>query len=290
MNAVNNAANLLFDVFLTPFELLGAAWSLIIVSGLCGVLGLLVFKQISWQGGIKGVKGRIKGNIIAIRIYQDDLAIVGKSVGGVLARNFQYLGLNFGPILPLLAPMCLVVAQFVVRYSYEPLHVYETEAQVAALLPGQGTLIEIAMKDGEEAALSGLEVRLPDGIQAISPLVRSKSEGMAAIEVVARKQVDAEIMFVVDGRAVGSKRIVAGGEAPRSFQPVRVSSFWESWLYPAESMLPDESPLAKVSMTYGARDIGLPALPAGEGGVFLGFLVASMAIGFAALKPLNVTI
>ena len=141
-----------------------------------------------------------------------------------------------------------------------------------------------------EAALSGLEVRLPDGIQAISPLVRSKSEGMAAIEVVARKQVDAEIMFVVDGRAVGSKRIVAGGEAPRSFQPVRVSSFWESWLYPAESMLPDESPLAKVSMTYGARDIGLPALPAGEGGVFLGFLVASMAIGFAALKPLNVTI
>ena len=75
MNAINRAATSVFDVVLTPFEALGDGWALFLVSGVFGILCLLIFKQISWQKGIKATKDKIKGNMIAIRLYQDDLRI-----------------------------------------------------------------------------------------------------------------------------------------------------------------------------------------------------------------------
>ena len=103
MNTIHHVTTAIMDAVLTPFEMLGDELALILVSGIFGVLALLLFKQISWQKGIKAAKDRIKGHMIAIRLYQDDLAIVGKSVGSVMVRNVQYLGLNFLPILPLMA-------------------------------------------------------------------------------------------------------------------------------------------------------------------------------------------
>ena len=288
MNAVNRAASSIFDVVLTPFELLGVEVALLCVSGLTGILALILFKHISWQKGIKSVKDRIKGHMIAIRIYQNDLGIVFKSVFKVVLRNFQYLGLNFGPILPLLVPFVLVLAQLVVRYGFDPLPVIETEEEVAALLPGEGTLIEIEMKRGSEAAIRGLEVNLPEGIQARSPLVRSEVDGVAYLEVVARKPGAGEVEFLVDGRRVGTKEIVAGKDATRSMQPERVSGFWASWLWPAEDTFGRDSPLGRVAFDYPERDLRF--LPGGPIGILVVFFVSSMAFGLLILKPLKIQI
>ena len=157
MNFVNRAMGGLFDVVMAPIELLGVEWALILVSGIAGIGGLIVFKFISWQKGIKGVKDKIKGNLIAIRIYQDDLLLVAVSVGKILLRNFQYLGLNFGPILPLFAPFVLVLAQLVVRYGFAPIPVQEPGV---VLLPGQATQIEVQLAEGRCA---GRILDAPDG-------------------------------------------------------------------------------------------------------------------------------
>jgi hypothetical protein len=118
MNALNRAVTQAFDVLLWPFERLGVAWSLILVSGLFGIAALFLFKHVSAQRRIRYVKDRIKGHLIEIRIWQDDLGIVAKSTGKVLLRNFQYLGLNLLPFIPLSIPFVFVLAQLVVRYSY----------------------------------------------------------------------------------------------------------------------------------------------------------------------------
>ena len=136
MNFVNRAMGGIFDVVLAPLELLGIEWALILVSGIAGIGGLICFKFISWQGGIKDVKDKIKGNLIAIRIYQDDLFIVFKAVLKILVRNVQYIALNFGPLLPLFAPFVLVLAQLVVRYGYDPLPVVTAE-QADRMMPGE---------------------------------------------------------------------------------------------------------------------------------------------------------
>src|SRR5688572_15086974 len=156
MNALNALATKVFDVLLAPFELAGREVALLAISGIFGVLALLAFKHISWQKGIKATKDRIKGHLIEIRIYQDDLPIVSKAIGRVLARNLQYLALNLGPFLPLAVPFTFVVAQLVVRYGFDPVPVTGTHATAALVgerqlaLAGEGLSLAI---EGDEAAI-----------------------------------------------------------------------------------------------------------------------------------------
>lgn len=291
MNALNSAMTSFFDVALMPFEWMGNAAALIVWSGIFGVLALLVFKKISWQRGIKNAKDKIKAHMIEIRLYQDDLAVVGSAVAKVLARNFVYLGLNFGPILPLAIPFMLLTAQFVVRYAYDPLPVTPAETRV---MSGRGTLLDIEL--AASADVGGLEVSLPEGLKAVSPLVRVPSESRAFQEFVATAPGEYEIALELDG-VRETKRVVAGAQAARSMQPRRVSnrdwlnvSDTNRWplLWPAEPSFASDSPFRVVAIAYPSRDQGW--LPDGEGGILITVALASMLIGALALKPLGVQI
>ncbi len=287
MNAAHRAVSAAFDAILTPFELLGDTAALVLVSGVFGIIALLVFKQISWQAGIKATKDKIKGHMIAIRIYQDDLGIVFAAVSRIVLRNFQYLGLNFGPILPLLVPFLLIASQLVVRYAFDPLPVLD-EREAERMPAGRGTMLEVRMKSGRDAELSGLELQLPPHLKALSPLARNVRDGIAVMEVVAISPGTGDIQLLVEGHLVGTKSISAGDVAPRSMQPERVSSFWSSWLWPAEPTFPADSPIDSVFFDYPERDLGV--LPGGAFGVLLTFCLASIAFGIAVLKPLNIQI
>src|SRR5262245_56378599 len=233
MNSVHKVTSAVFDAVLAPFELLGNVAALVLVSGIFGVLALLLFKQISWQAGIKRTKDKIKGHMIAIRIYQDDLRIVFMSVLKVVLRNFQYLALNFGPILPLFVPFVLIASQLVVRYAFKPLPVV-TEAQAKSMLPGRGTMLEVRMKAGRGDEVEQLTIELPPFLKARSPLACNARDGVAVMEFVALGEGTADMQLLIAGKPVGTKSVSAGSVHPRRMQPERVSDFWSSWLWPAE--------------------------------------------------------
>ena len=283
MDALNNFFTSLFDAILTPLEWGGEAFALIFVSGVFGVLALWIFKHISWQAGIGRVKDQIKGNMIAIRIYQDDLVIVGKSVSKVLWRNLQYVTLNFGPFIPLAVPFVFVVAQTVVRYGFEPIPVVSTDG-----LAGAGNELRVEFKAGEKAECAGLEVLLPEGLEATSPLVRVPSQGLAFQEFVARAPGSYEITLRFADGSEETKAVVAGGEKDRLMQPERVAGAFSAMLWPAEERFGADSPLERVAFIYPESDLGW--LPGGPGGVLIVFVLASMLFGFIALKPLGVKI
>lgn len=285
MNAIHRAMGSIMDVFLTPFELLGTELALVLVSGLFGILALLLFKQISWQAGIKGTKDKIKGHMIAIRLFQDDLVVVGQSVLKVLVRNVQYLALNFGPILPLLIPFVLVMSQLVVRYAFDPVPVVEV---VEGETPRDKNIIEVVFKRDQAGSIRELELEYPPGIVPVSKLVRNGREGRAFQHFVATAPVAGDIRLLVGGTEKGTKAIVAGGERTRKMQPERVSGFWDSWLWPAEDTFGAESPVASVQFRYPDRE--LRYLPDGPFGILLTFFVASILFGVLILKPLNIQI
>jgi hypothetical protein len=284
MNTVNHALTALFDALLSPFELLGKPAALIAASAVFGVLALIAFKHISYQKGIKRAKDRIKGHLIEIRIYQDDLGLVSRAIGKVLGRNVQYLGLNFAPFLPLSIPFLFLIAQLVVRYAFAPLPVESADARP---LPGRGTMIEVELEAGEEQRIGGLEIVYPDGVRALSPLVRVRSEGRAFQEVVATQAGVHEIAFVLPGGERQSKRLAAG-TSERVMQPERVRGFFAALLWPAEDAFGPESAFSRIAFRYPDSELG--PLPGGTGGVLVVFLIASMVAGFVLLKPLGIEI
>jgi hypothetical protein len=284
MNALNHVVTRVFDVLLAPFELLGRTTALILVSGLFGIAALLAFKHISHQRGIKAVKDKIKAHVIAIRLYQDDLAIVGSSLGKVLLRNFQYLALNFGPFIPLSIPFVFVLAQLVTRYGYAPVPVH---AANAAVMPGKGTLIEVELARDRATLVKDLKLEYPPSIHAVSPLVRVPSEARAYQEVVAVAPGAHEFEIVLADGTREKKSLVAGVPL-RSMQPERGRGFFAALLWPAEDSFAGGSPLERVSFAYPDSDLGW--MPGGPSGVLIVFLVASMAFGALVMKPLGIQI
>jgi len=284
MNAVSHASTRIFDRLLAPLELFGFPFALVVTSAVFGILALIAFKHLSAQGRIKGAKEKIKAHLIEIRIYQDDLAIVGRAIGKVLLRNLQYLGLNLAPFVPLSIPFVLVLAQLVVRYGFEPVRVHP---QDEAILPGRGTMIEVELAGARAGDVSGLRIDLPDGVRALSPLVRIPSDGRAYQEVVAFAPVIGEIGFVLADGTRASKAMVAGVTSG-PLQPERARGSFSGLLWPAEDTLASDSPFERVRLEYPERRMGW--LPDGPAGILLAFLLVSMAAGILVLKPLKIQI
>lgn len=287
MNAINGVVTAVFDVLLRPLEAFGPELAIIVVSGVFGILALIAFKHISWQKGIKATKDKIKGHMIEIRLYQDDLGLVSKAIGKVLFRNVQYLALNFGPFVPLAFPFVLVAAQMVVRYGFEPIPVEENPA---ALMAAQGTTVRIELARGHEREANDLTLELPEGVEPLSPLVRVPAKGYAFQEVAVARPGEYDLKIGIGGRE-HVKKLYAGApeDAPRRMQGERVASFWAAMLWPSEDTFSRESGIALVKFTYPESDLGWLPL-SGPLGVLVWFVIASMVFGFVMLKPLGVQI
>ncbi|MBL8856928.1 MAG: hypothetical protein JNL28_00265 [Planctomycetes bacterium] len=285
MNALNHVVTAVFDVLLWPLEKLGPAYALVIASGLFGVLALIAFKYISRQQAIARVKNKIKAHLIEIRIYADDPRLVSRAIGKTLMRNVQYLTLNLLPFVPLSIPFTFVVAQCVVRYAFAPVPLH---ASATGLLAGQGTTLNVALSREFADQIKGLTIHFPDGLRAVSPLVRNTSEGRAWQEFIALTAGVHTIEFsLADGTRAG-KLLAAGAVTPRQMQPVRGRGFWSALLWPAEDAFEAPSPFAQIEFVYPDADLGW--LPSGAGGVLLVFVLSSMLFGLLALKPFKIQI
>jgi len=155
MSAVNAALRPVFDLLLAPF----AAWppivSLVVVSLLVSVLMLVVFKKTSNQAALAVVKRKIHAGIFEIRLFNDDLRAILRAQNEILRHNLTYLRLSLWPMLFLLPPLVLVIAQLQFHYGYQ------------GLRPGQRALLEV---DLSPEAASGARPRarldLPAGLRA----------------------------------------------------------------------------------------------------------------------------
>ncbi len=286
MNLVNGIANALFGLLDGPVRWFGPLPTLVLVSGVFGVLALIAFKHLSFQKRIKATKDRIKAHLIEIRIYQDDLGIVGKAILKVLGRNLQYLALNLLPIVPLALPFTIVAAQLVTRFGFAPVPVSAPADALHVTLAGQGTTLHIQLARGSEARVSELSLRYPPGVEAVSPLVRDPFAGEAWQEIVARAPGEHRIEIALGAET--QEKLFAAGVQPARLQPERGSGFWSALLWPAETSFGSGSGFERVSFEYPAREIAW--LPSGPGGVLVVFLISSMLFGLLLMKPLKVQV
>ena len=283
MNAINSAMNSLFDVLLTPLEAVGEGFAVYTLSGVFGVLALVVFKRISWQAGITATKGKIKGHMIEIRIYQNDLVLVSKAICKVLLRNVQYLALNFGPFIPLSIPFVIVAAQMVTRYGFDPMPIQEPG------LAGQGIELVIELNEDQKSSAADVSIDLPEGVSQASPIVRSPGQGRVFVELLPQVAGTYEIQIAVGDDAVTKMLYVGDEHRGRQMQGELVSSLLDVMLWPAEDSLSGTSFQRIALQSY--PESSPPWFPMGGPlGALLAFVVGSMVFGLIAIKPLGVQI
>lgn len=240
MQIVNTAIGALFDVLMTPFRPLGPWAGMLAISLLTGLLMLAVFKATSNQEGIRRTKNKIKAHLLELRLYKDNLSQSLRSQGSLLAANGKYMAFAIKPMLVMIIPVLLILAQLSVWFDKAPLRIGERAIVKVKLAKGQGS-----------AAAGAVEASLvaPAGVAVETPPLRIEEEGEVNWRIKAEASGRHLLIVGIGGKEI-SKLLVVGGPALSKVPASRVRGFGDELLHPGEKSLPRDSPIKAVEILY----------------------------------------
>lgn len=268
--AVNPVCTAIGDfvyALLAPFPV----WlGLTVLSVVTGVVMLIAFRYTSNQAAIGRAKDDIKASLLALKLYKDELRVTFQAQGRLLWAVLRLQRYVLTPVLVMLLPMMLALAQMGIRYQWRPLK------------PGERTLVKMTMRDkhadSPEVTLApcpGLVVEtgpIPGGGELVWR-VRGNEPGRYTLHF------DLENSPGSNGPSIEKEFVVADGFERVS--AMRAGSNWiDRLLHPAERPLRSRSPIAAIEIEYPEVDSWIY----GANWWVLYFFVISMAAALL-LKP-----
>ena len=298
MSLLNAFLAAVFDLLLAPFRQLPPIVGLVVVSLATAIAMLLIFKRTSNQTRLAAVKRQIHAALFEIRLFNDDLRAIFRAQGEILRHNLTYLRLSLVPMLWMIVPLVLVIAQLQFHYGY------------SGLTTGQPILLKAQIRDGVTVvgtqAQVALASTLPAGALAKAGAARDNAPLLDAPPQIEVKTpavwipATREVIWRISAQAAGSYEVqlrlgdrtysksirVSDGVVRRS--PVRLEpGFVNQLLYPAESPLPTDGAVASISVAYPEIDVSVLGL---ELHWMIVYFALSMIFAFALRKRFNVTL
>src|SRR5690242_16183574 len=129
----------------------------IVISIVIGLLMVIAFRYTSDQKAIGRAKDRLKANLLAVRLFQDQLPVVMRAYARILGGTGTYLRLAFTPLLIAILPITFLIIQLDRYLGWMP------------FVPGQTFLVEARVSDAE--ALNQARLQLPPQLSATAPAV-----------------------------------------------------------------------------------------------------------------------
>jgi hypothetical protein len=142
-----------------PPRIAGLPLSLVLVSIAAGVLMMLLFKVASNPAAIQRAKRRVQAQLLALRLFGDEPAIVWRAQIRLLTGNVRYLAVMLVPILAAAIPFMLAYPHLQALYGK------------SALPVGSETIMTIRLRTAG-AASPAPKVDMPAGLRADAPPVR----------------------------------------------------------------------------------------------------------------------
>jgi len=272
MQTTNRLLNAIFDPLLAPFGHVHPAFDLVVWPALMGVLAMAIYKAVSNQKSLARVKSQISMRLLEIRLFSHDILQVLRSTGMILLKNFVYLGNHMLPMVIMLGPFVVVLAQLVANYAYDPSP------------PGSVELLHVQLDPGAGVSPRDATLALPDGVVLDAPPVAT-ADHQVFWRLRAEQPGDHVLRVAIAG-AEYEKGWAVGGDARKV--PLRRLRGVEAILYPGEPALPADGPVLAIELGVHPRALG--PLPAGELGIVLWTFVLSLVAGFAVKGLFGVTL
>src|SRR5881296_1031724 len=101
---LNSIFTFLFGLVYGALRWLGPLWSLVGISALAGILLVWIFGKVSNQAAIEKTRNRLSAELIALRLFKDDLKVFFGIQFQVLIWTVKYLRHSLVPMLILMVP------------------------------------------------------------------------------------------------------------------------------------------------------------------------------------------
>lgn len=270
MDSFKNIMNALFDILLWPFKSLPPMWGLFFISIITGVFMLYIFKYTSNQEGIRRTKDKLKGFLLELRLYKDDVSLSLTAIKNIFVSNIRYLGFAFKPMIIIMVPMIFIIIQLASRYEYQPLS------------PGDETIISLTVK--EDTSLPDIKLAENQFVQILAPPVRIPTLNQVNWRIKALKEGDWNLVFNFENQS--EKKMLIVGRGLVQIAPTKVEKkSLNNLLYMAEPSISKDSFIKSISIQYPHRFFKVLNTRLHW---FLFFLLFSLLAGFSLKRLLGV--
>lgn len=233
---------------------------------------VLVFRFTSDQLAIHVAKDRLKAHLLALRLFQDQIPVVMRSYGRILLGTWHYLRLTIKPLLIIILPLILGIAQ---------------GDRYLGLLPvssGQPFLVKAQLRNQD--ALNDAKLVLPEGLSQTAPAVHDLSGSQVVWRVLAFH--DGNYAVTIQTRDQQFSKSVIVGSGLRRLSAIRLrGQFLRRMFFSADPRLPDSSAIQSIEIQYPAREISFARM---EWNWIWLFFVLSIVFGFFWKSLLGVEI
>jgi len=209
-----------------------ALWSLAPLSILTGVAVLIVFRHASDQAAIRRSKSLVFAHLLEFRLFMDEPRLILRAQRDLIVANGRLLKHLMRPVVILLVPMALVLAEMDAFYSRAPLPLR------------QPAIVTLQVKDTVMPAPS---LTVPAGITVETPAVRVLNERQISWRIRPTEASSGVLRFGSAGKVL-TKTISAGGGI-RYISQTRFGSVGNFLLHPTEWPFSDAGP-AWVEVRY----------------------------------------
>lgn len=225
-----------FDAVLAQLRFLPGYCALTVVAAGLAVVILLAFRYASDQRRLLATKNAIKGHLLELWLFRDDVPLVLRAQRKILRLNLRYLGLTLKPLLVSFVPMALVLISLDGWFGAQPLR------------PGDAAVVSVHLADA---------AAMPDHVSLDAN--GGLAVETAALRIPATGELDWRIRALQPGRhtvwlEIGGHRVdkdVVVSEALTRVAAVRASSaIRQAVLHPTEAPVPPELGVDRIEVHY----------------------------------------
>jgi len=245
MPVVFNSLAWIFDGLMKGLSWIHPLAGITGVCALTAVLVLIIYKYLSNQAAIRTTKARIKADFLAITLYKDSVRVLFSSAGSILWTNLKYVGLNGVPLLFMILPVSILMANLEAWHGNRPLR------------PGEKALVKVRFDPSLDLLKPDIQLRVPEGLHLAPRPVRMPAEHEIDWRVEAKKPGSYQLKLQVGLREI-EKSLAAGAGTRRLSVMRHRGGLWEWFLYSGEPAIPGNSPVESISVSYpsGQLDVG----------------------------------
>lgn len=226
------------QIILLPFAKMNPWMGMIVISILTALLMLFIYKKTSNQAGIKQAKDRIKAYILEMRLFQNDFKTLLATQKDLFLANARYLAYNFKPLLVMIVPIFLLLAQMNLWFGYR------------SPQPGETFLLKVRFIKTMEVDKLNLDLEAPPGVVVDSPVLRIIDENEADWRLKIEGETSEPLVISVNGERY-LKEIPTARNSLARISTVRIKkNLWQELLYPGEKPLPADSCIQKIELVY----------------------------------------
>jgi len=240
ITALNTAMNAIGKNLLAPLMTMPGWLSNAIVSAVAGVLLMLLFKYTSNQSAIGRVRDSIKAHMLVLKLFKDSIAVTLQAQGTIFKGAFLLIFYALRPMLVMILPVSLLLAQLSLFYQARP------------LLPGEEAIVTMQLADDIGDDWPDVKVALMDtaAISIDKTIVYGKKQILWKI----RAEVPgiSYIIFQVDNESVGKELAIGDGFMRTSIMKPG-PNLGDLLLHPWETPFAADSVVQSITIEYPNR-------------------------------------